>query len=211
MNRSWIALLLLPLVSGAASAAVVIDIDEVGANVVATASGTINTAGFDSQDGATPGPFVAGTAFAPDWTCGVGVGDSAAVDVYLEADLGTPGVCSTGARFAAGPSAGNYAGVIANSDGSGVIYVEPGYVSGSPIDAQSTWTNSSLGSLGLNPGVYVYTWGRGATADTLTVRIGQSPGPAPGPQPRPIPSMRAAGLVLLVMALLTIAWVRLRF
>lgn len=211
MNRKWIAMLLLVTMSGASSAAVVIDIDEVGADVVATASGTVNTAGFDSLDSASPGPFVAGTGFDPDWTCGVGIGTGSTVDAYLEADLGNTSVCSTGARFPAfGGSTGNYVGVIAVADGPGVIYVQPGYVSGSPINAQSTWTNSSLASLGLVPGVYVFTWGSGDDEDTLTVRIGQSSEPVPQ-QPRPIPTMHAIGLGLLALALLTVVWVRTRF
>jgi hypothetical protein len=211
MNGRWIALLLLGMMSGATSAAVVIDIDEVGDDVVATASGTINTAGFDSLDSASPGPFLAGTGFDPDWTCGIGVGTGSSVDVYVEADLGNTSVCSTGARFPAfGGSTGDYVGVIAAADGPDVIYVQPGYVSGSPIEAQSTWSNSSLTSLGLVPGVYVFTWGSGADEDTLTVRIGQSS--APGPQqPRSVPTMHAIGLGLLALALLTVAGVRLRF
>jgi hypothetical protein len=39
----------------------------------------------------------------------------------------------------------------------------------------ATWTSATLGSLGVTPGTYTYTWGSGATADSLTVNAVPEP------------------------------------
>lgn len=52
------------------------------------------------------------------------------------------------------------------------IYTPDNYVSGSPIEGTSTWSNATFTSLGLVPGSYVFTFGDGATADSITLNIG---------------------------------------
>ncbi len=66
-------------------------------------------------------------------------------------------------------------------DGSGfsfpVILVPNGYVSGSALSGSATYDGATLDSLGLTAGKYVYTWGAGADADSLTVNIGAGGAP----------------------------------
>lgn len=176
MKRVLMLLLFAALACSGAQGAVTIVVNEVGNDVVATATGTINTAGFDAQSGSSPsGGFVAGSGFVSAWTCGIGVGSELSVDAYTSQGLGNTDVCSTGTRVSADSDSGTYAGLIADTgDDRFTIYVSPGYVSGDPIDGASTWTGESFSSLGLVPGTYVYSWGSGADADSLTVAIGQA-------------------------------------
>jgi hypothetical protein len=52
------------------------------------------------------------------------------------------------------------------------------YVSGGTLSATDTYSNETISSMGLNTGTYVYTWGTGAHADSLTVEIGAVPEPS---------------------------------
>jgi hypothetical protein len=62
-----------------------------------------------------------------------------------------------------------------------VIIVPSGYHSGDPLMGTSTYDNQTFGSLGATPGTYVWTWGRGADADSVTLDIGAAPAvPEPG-------------------------------
>jgi hypothetical protein len=46
------------------------------------------------------------------------------------------------------------------------------------LSDESVYANQSFKSLGLTPNVYVYQWGSGATADSLTIVIGDVPEPS---------------------------------
>ena len=58
------------------------------------------------------------------------------------------------------------------------LFVPFGYTSGDPLSGSTTFSGHSFSSLGLTPGVYEWTWGTGATADSFTVNIGAVPVPA---------------------------------
>jgi hypothetical protein len=40
------------------------------------------------------------------------------------------------------------------------------------LESTSTYDNATFASLGVTPGVYVWSWGSGATDDTFTLDIG---------------------------------------
>jgi len=49
--------------------------------------------------------------------------------------------------------------------------VPDGYTSNTRLTTSSTYTGATLASLGVTPGTYVWSWGSGATADSLTLQI----------------------------------------
>jgi hypothetical protein len=55
------------------------------------------------------------------------------------------------------------------------IYVPVGYVSGDALSNSSVYLNSTFASLGMTPGIYVYTWGSGEHADTFSIDIAAAP------------------------------------
>ena len=77
---------------------------------------------------------------------------------------------------------GNPLGIWGNTSvyGNTALFLPQGYVSGATLSATATWDGQTLSTLGLNPGTYVYTWGSGPTADSLTVDV-VSPQAVPEP------------------------------
>ena len=49
------------------------------------------------------------------------------------------------------------------------------YVPGDPLSGTSVYARATFASLGVTPGTYVWTWGSGANADSLTLQIGHAP------------------------------------
>ena len=54
---------------------------------------------------------------------------------------------------------------------SGQLCLPVGYQSGTALSGTATFQGQSIGSLGLNPGVYTYTWGGRGQDETLTVTV----------------------------------------
>ena len=75
----------------------------------------------------------------------------------------------------ASPPLGQVFGVGGSID---MIIVPFRYVSGSSLSGTSTFDGATIASLGLTPGSYVYTWGSGVDADSMTVNIAGVPEPS---------------------------------
>ena len=147
--------------------AVNISIQEVGGNVVWTATGTLNVAGLTKSS-----TQVGGVGFdATNAIFGSGIGASA--DVYT-GSITKPAGFGTGGS-AATSGTGSYLSV---QGVPAALWVPAGYTSGGAISNTTTYTGSFT-SLGLTPGTYIYSWGSGGNADTLTLSIGASPTPTP--------------------------------
>jgi PEP-CTERM motif len=54
----------------------------------------------------------------------------------------------------------------------GELFVPLNYISGAMLSNDSVYSDATFSSLGMTPGVYVWSWGSGAHADTLTIEIG---------------------------------------
>ena len=50
-------------------------------------------------------------------------------------------------------------------------------MSGDQLSGSARFANASLSSLGVTKGTYRWTWGTGASADSLTLYIGGKPAP----------------------------------
>jgi hypothetical protein len=146
-------------------AGVILNIQQVRGDVVATGSGSIDTADLT---------FTGNTSNSANVWAGFSLGSFGVVggitlvreDVYR--GITGPSRFGTGNQFFATSGSGNVFGVVAND----VLDVPSGYISRSALSATSTWSGASFSSLGLTPGSYTWTWGTGAHADSFTLNIG---------------------------------------
>lgn len=157
------------LAPGLAQAGIMININQVGADVVVTGSGTLDTTGltivalnFAAVPDLTPnlGFAILGSANGS----GAGVG----IDEYA----GATGPASFGPGRQTNPSfgSGDPFGLAMQGQFQGEIFVPRGY-SGGPLSATDTYANATFSSLGLTPGTYIYT----LPNDTLTVNVVPEP------------------------------------
>jgi PEP-CTERM motif len=158
--------------STSASADVIIDILQVGSDVVATGSGSFDTTDLTVYSVGYNNIAVTGNVgYAL-----LGPGPSG-LGGPIESLIGLSGPYSFGS--------GNYVNA---SSGSGdlfgvqgafpALYAPAGYVSGTSLSATDTWSDSTISGIGLTDGTYVYTWGSGNHAGTLTVNVGAVPEPS---------------------------------
>ena len=52
------------------------------------------------------------------------------------------------------------------------------FSSGDDLGSTATWSNTTLANLGADPGTYVWSWGSGGTADSVTLNINAVPEPS---------------------------------
>jgi hypothetical protein len=156
-----------------AQAAFIATIEQVGANVVVTGSGTFDLAGLTLASGAESSAGI----FAPEGVFVIGSSNPESTDLYT----GFSGPASFGSGAANSPSdgSGDKAGLLGSLD---ALLVPNGYVSGSALSDISTYDNATFASLGVTPGTYTWTWGTGGDADSFTLNIG-APDPTPTPEP----------------------------
>jgi hypothetical protein len=150
-----------------AEAGVVLDIQQVAGNVVATATGTVDLSALSIIETGTPGNGML-PAFGVVQVGTTLVEDNVWGNIAGPASFG-PG---TGLFEHSSSHSGDFFGVAGKGQG---IEVSTTYVSGAPLSGTATWADATFSSLGLTPGTYNYTWGSGPTADTLTVNIVPEP------------------------------------
>lgn len=188
--KTKIALAALALsLSAPSMAAYTINVTEVGGNVQAHGSGSINTAGHTLTD-------------SDSWPL------ARSIDGLLY--IGEPVRNMTGMSMVigrygsiAGPGSfgtvltDNYADAF-SGDFVGILgvdlrfFVPLGYVSQAPLTSSATWNGATFASLGLTPGTYEWTWGTGPTADKFIVQIGPKAAPVATTS---IPTLSEWGLI----------------
>jgi len=155
-----------------AHAAFVVTLQQVGANVVATGNGTINTAGLTPDPSFFTGQTNEAVIDGADPYLTVGPTTATAVNVYD----GISGSASFGSAIATAATSGS--GDIVNMYYAARLEVPSGYVSGSALSDTDTWAGQTLSSLGVIPGTYIWGWGSGASADSFTLEVITTPEPA---------------------------------
>jgi len=165
LNRSLTTLLCaatasLLILSQPAQAGYIVTLNQVGSNIVATGSGTI-----DLTNLAPPGSG----------------GKVSYMDPFHGSILTGPATLTTINEYAGifGPASfGTHSGTENADSGSGDLVgiindqfldVPSGYVSGNALSDSSTWNSATFSSLGVTPGTYVWTWGTGVHADSFTL------------------------------------------
>jgi hypothetical protein len=165
-----------------ARAGYIISIQQVGSDVVATGSGSLDTTGLNfSRNSAAQGLINANEAQVY-----LGPTTPTANTQYggVTGPL-TLGTLNANNFFSSG--SGPAVGVLGDIHD---IFVPVGYASGTLLGASTdTLSNKTLSNLGLTPGTYTYSWGTGLDADSLSVQV--------IPEPVGITHVAAAGIWLL--------------
>ncbi len=164
-----VAGLVLGLMASCAQAAVIIDIQEVGNDVLVSGSGSYNLSALSYSSPAISVGIRADSVY-------VTPGNDERMSHYIWATTAPTEIGPGTSFFAPDQTTGSPFGV--SGGGAGSFFVPEGYVSGSALAGTSTYENKTLVDLGLTEGTYEWTWGTGETADTVTVNIGTVPEPA---------------------------------
>jgi hypothetical protein len=163
---------------GPAQAGYMVTLEQVGSNVVATGSGTINLTALNFTEPASTSSILepGGATISTGANGQPGVGT--AIDIY---GLGS-GLISGPKSFGSEPNtlANSGTGDMVGIDGlNGSLAVPDGYVSGNSLSDTATYDNATIASVHVAPGTYVWVWGSGADADSFTLQIGPAAVPAP--------------------------------
>ena len=161
----WINCIAAALFCGPASyAETVITLDQVGTNVVATASGTVNLTGLTFFNNA--GSNIA--SMTPS-SAALTVGSTLGSSIYTGFSS-SPTAFGIGSATASSSRTGNYLGPLGN-----FLRLPGGYMSDAPLSGTATWNNTTIAALGATPGTYTWTWGSGVNADSLTLDVAPEP------------------------------------
>jgi hypothetical protein len=155
-----------------ADASFILNFTQAGSDVIANGSGTIDLSALTSKGACD---FNAGVLPASGSAIAGNTGNLGLCDVY--SGFSGPSNFGSGGFTTASAATGDTVGIEDILPG---IFVPSGYVSGASLSDTATWSNQTFSSLGMTPGTYTWTWGTGATADSLVVQIGASSTPEPG-------------------------------
>ena len=160
------------LLHNATDAAMIVNIEEVGSDVVASYTGSIDLTGigFNSLGSANTNRIVA-TVGQVNWQNGVAT-KASLTDFGKNPWTVAPSAFGTGGVFSPDSlsiAAGNAFGFQSNG-----FYIEPSYVSGSPISGSMTFENQTLASMGINAGDGIMN-ATFSSGDTLTVNAVPEP------------------------------------
>jgi hypothetical protein len=188
------ALALSTQLASPAQAAYIVTLQQVGANVVATGSGSLDT------DALT---FVLAGVVGTSMNASVGLIalDDVATDTRnLFRGISGPVSFGTGGdHLASSATNGMAVEIIGNaSHGVSALGVPVGYVSGTPLGTSTiTFNSTTLAALGVIDGTYEWTWGTGgANADSFTLQIEAAA--VPEPASLPLLGVGLAGLGLVI-------------
>lgn len=148
-----------------ANAAYIINFAQVGSDVVAIGSGSVNYSALEFETIAVTGTGVNASL----GSIMLGSTDSVPLNRYFGA-IRTVYSFGSGGPAEATSATGS---IVKLRFDSGYVYVPVGYASGSQLGISTeTFADSTFASLGLTPGTYAMNWGSGSSADFATVNIG---------------------------------------
>jgi len=165
LKLSSIAALTMALVGGPANAAVIINVTEVGGNVVFDVSGSLNLAGaVAAQSGGAYGlGFISGGS---NWYIASGNGNGYKGYEFTSFD----GAFGTNLNYFSSPSSsfGDNFFIWGQGGLTEQVAVGPNYVSGDAISSGMVFNNSTITGFGMTSGTYNYS----IPNDTVTLNIG---------------------------------------
>lgn len=178
MNRSVeiaLALAALAVSPGLSQAAVTITFDEVGGDVVATYSGSIDLASLTSSNGdslTAVHDYDGDAAYFRNY----GTTGSTTITLGFATFTASPSFVTGagGARQVASSHTGQDFGLVSGG-GFEQIILPSGYVSESSISGTMTFAGTDIATLGLNPGSHLWTWTSGAASDSANFIVVPEP------------------------------------
>ena len=196
MKRFLPVLLLLMsglVAAGGANAAGTITFTETGGNVVVTFSGTINTTALTPTGFTSPYATVIWPSLAA-----VNIGDITGTNCTEYSGITGPTSWGTGGFTPTSSATGNTVAILGST---GNLCLPIGYTAGN-LNGTSTYNGTTIATLGFTVGTYTYTWGSGATADSINLYIGTSPTPAPSA----VPTLSEWAQLMLALMVIGVAW-----
>lgn len=167
----WLAVLLAAALAAPAANATpyVVTLTQHGNDVVATGAGSIDLSGLTYAGGGSAG----GGAIAPSLGF-LATAPLAVVPIDFYSGFGGPANFGGGGQTFAAAGTGDAAGIIADPSLLGIaeLFVPSGYVTEAALSGSATYQGATFASLGLTPGVYVWTWGEGVGDQTFTLDVG---------------------------------------
>jgi hypothetical protein len=159
-------------------ASYIVTLEQVGSNVVATGSGTIDSSQWNvlissfSAPGAHIDPMdVSGTIISTGPTT---TGDATLYETLAQLTKPKPPFFGFGSGGTTNASSGS--GDRVGIQGDFNIFLPKGYVSGTALSDTATYDNATFASLGINRGTYQWTWDIGTPhQDTFTLQVGPVP------------------------------------
>ncbi|WPJ98134.1 hypothetical protein SH580_10525 [Coraliomargarita algicola] len=148
-------------VAGSASAAVNVTLEAVGVDVVATVTGTANLTDLTYEDS---GNFGGGGLSSSAGSFLVGTGEFDIYSLLPSIPFGP------GGNFTSDSNTGSALGVFFYTTIT-TLLVPADYASGESLNATSTFNNKTIADIGATPGSYVWNWGTGANADSVTLTV----------------------------------------
>lgn len=153
--------------SGATPAGFTVTIQEVGPDVVWSGSGSLNLNDLTLQNTQTiSAGYAANQAI---WAAGPTTPTNA--ELWSGPSFTTYPTSFGSGGTAPTSSTGSIFGILPGGSGRTII-VPSGYVSGSLLNGTTTYDNTTILDMGLTPGTYVWSWGTGPNADSITMIIG---------------------------------------
>ena len=168
------------MLAGPARAVIVLTVEQDGADVLITGSGSAKTNALSEVSTSTTwnNVFTELQLYA-----GPATNDDGQVRTWGGASGGPLLIGSSSVTALPEPSSsGDLFGIVSDAGAAAPWIVLPlSYSSGNNLSGSSRFANYTLADLGLSPGVLTWTWGSGPDADSLEIRINGDPVPAPLP------------------------------
>jgi hypothetical protein len=156
-----------------AHAAYIMTLTQVGSDVVATGSGTINFTDLTSV-----GEFAAASPELIPSTGFVDMGPlPTTVDIDAYSGFSGPTSFGAGSGISANSGSGSdveiLGSIVVGVNTEPLIWVPHAYVSGTSLGTTTdTYDSTTLSALGATDGTYTWTWGTGPNADSFTLQVG---------------------------------------
>ena len=163
-----------------AQAGYTVTLQQVGTDVVATGSGTINLSGLTFVQSATVNPGLRANGHTFYYPAVIYTGPfSSNVDIY-SSPTGPTSFGFGRIFWPASSGSGYMVGIILDIEGN-ALTVPRGYISGTALSGMATYTGKTFATLGVTPGTYVWTWGIGRNQNFTLQILSANPTPTPTP------------------------------